>query len=42
MNVTLTNGVMTFPGDVDFSPVYHVTPGHAPTYFPPKSFRPAR
>ncbi len=40
MNVTLTNGVMQFPGDVDFSPQYHVTPGDAPTYFPPKSFRP--
>jgi hypothetical protein len=40
MNVTLTNGVMSFPGDVDFSPVYHVTPGDAPTYFPPKTFRP--
>jgi hypothetical protein len=40
MAVTLANGVMRFPGDVDFSPVYHVTPGDAPTYFPPKSFRP--
>jgi hypothetical protein len=40
MNVTLSNGVMRFPGDVDFSPVYAVTPGDAPTYFPPKSFRP--
>lgn len=40
MNVTLANGVMNFPGDVDFSPEYHVVPGDAPTYFPPKSFRP--
>lgn len=40
MNVTIANGVMSFPGDVDFSPEYHVTPGDAPTYFPPKSFRP--
>jgi hypothetical protein len=40
MNVTLRNGVMQFPGDVDFSPVYAVTPGPAPTFFPPKSFRP--
>lgn len=40
MNVTLVNGVMQFPGDVDFSPEYHVVPGDAPTYFPPKSFRP--
>jgi hypothetical protein len=40
MTVTLADGVMRFPGDVDFSPVYHVTPGDAPTYFPPKSFRP--
>jgi hypothetical protein len=40
MNVTLANGVMQFPGDVDFSPAYVVTPGDAPTYFPPKSFRP--
>jgi hypothetical protein len=40
MNVTLANGVMQFPGDVDFSPEFHVTPGDAPTYFPPKSFRP--
>jgi hypothetical protein len=40
MNVTMANGVMQFPGNVDFSPEYHVTPGDAPTYFPPKSFRP--
>jgi hypothetical protein len=40
MNVRIVNGVMQFPGDVDFSPEYHVTPGDAPTYFPPKSFRP--
>ncbi len=38
--VTLTNGVMQFRGNVDFAPVYQVTPGDAPTYFPPKSFRP--
>jgi hypothetical protein len=40
MNVTLANGIMQFPGNVDFSPEYHVTPGDAPTYFPPKTFRP--
>lgn len=39
-NVRLENGVMRFAGNVDFSPVYQVTPGDAPTYFPPKSFRP--
>ena len=38
--VTLENGVMQFRGNVDFSPVYQVTPGPAPTYFPPKSFTP--
>ena len=38
--VTLANGVMQFKGDVDFAPVYQVTPGDAPTYFPPKSFKP--
>ncbi len=40
MNVTINNGIMAFPGDVDFSPEYHVMPGNAPTFFPPKSFRP--
>jgi hypothetical protein len=40
MTVMLANGIMQFPGDVDFSPAYHVVPGDAPTYFPPKSFRP--
>lgn len=39
-NVRLENGVMRFAGNVDFSPEYQVTPGDAPTYFPPKSFRP--
>jgi hypothetical protein len=39
-NVTIENGVMRFKGNVDFSPEYQVTPGDAPTYFPPKSFRP--
>lgn len=39
-NVTLRNGVMRFAGDVDFSPEYEVTPGAAPTYFPPASYRP--
>ncbi len=38
--VKLSNGVMSFKGDVDFSPAYQVTPGDAPTYFPPKSFTP--
>ncbi len=38
--VTLANGVMQFRGNVDFAPVYQVTPGPAPTYFPPKSFTP--
>lgn len=38
--VTLANGVMQFKGNVDFSPTYEVTPGAAPTYFPPKSFTP--
>ncbi len=38
--VTLANGVMQFRGNVDFAPVYQVTPGDAPTYFPPKSFKP--
>ncbi len=40
MNVTMSNGIMVFPGDVDFAPAYHVVPGDAPTFFPPKSFRP--
>lgn len=40
MAVTLANGVMRFPGNVDFSPEYQVTPGPAPTFFPPKSFKP--
>ena len=31
---------MRFAGNVDFAPEYQVTPGPAPTYFPPKSFRP--
>ena len=39
-NVTLANGVMQFRGDVDFSPDHEVTPGDAPTFFPPKSFKP--
>lgn len=39
-DVTIENGLMRFKGDVDFSPEYQVTPGDAPTYFPPKSFRP--
>lgn len=39
-NVTLDGGVMRFAGNVDFSPEYQVTPGDAPTYFPPKSFKP--
>jgi len=38
--VTLAGGVMQFKGNVDFAPVYQVTPGPAPTYFPPKSFKP--
>jgi len=38
--VKLDNGVMRFKGNVDFSPEYAVTPGDAPTYFPPKSFTP--
>jgi len=38
--VTLANGVMQFKGNVDFSPEYQVTPGPAPTFFPPKSFKP--
>lgn len=38
--VTLANGTMQFKGNVDFAPVYQVTPGDAPTYFPPKSFKP--
>jgi len=38
--VTLQGGVMSFAGNVDFSPAYQVTPGDPPTYFPPKSFRP--
>ncbi len=38
--VTLANGVMQFKGNVDFSPTYEVTPGPAPTFFPPKSFTP--
>ncbi len=38
--VTLANGVMQFRGNVDFAPVYQVTPGPPPTFFPPKSFRP--
>jgi len=40
MNVTLANGIMRFPGTVDFAPVHQVTPGDPPVYFPPKSFRP--
>lgn len=40
MPVTLANGVLQFPGTVDFSPEYAVVPGDAPTYFPPKSFTP--
>ncbi len=39
-NVTLQNGVMRLRGNVDFSPEYQVSPGPAPTYFPPASFRP--
>jgi hypothetical protein len=35
-NVTLVNGIMHFPGNVDFSPVYKVVAGPPPTYFPPK------
>ncbi len=38
--VTLAGGVMQFRGNVDFAPVYQVTPGPPPTYFPPKSFKP--
>jgi len=38
--VTLAGGVMQFRGNVDFAPVYQVTPGAPPTYFPPKSFKP--
>ncbi|MBA3319331.1 MAG: hypothetical protein H0T50_14730 [Gemmatimonadales bacterium] len=38
--VTLRGGVMRFKGNVDFAPEYEVTPGDAPTYFPPKSFTP--
>ncbi|MDQ3138752.1 MAG: hypothetical protein M3Q93_14330, partial [Gemmatimonadota bacterium] len=38
--VTLSGGVMHFKGNVDFAPEYQVTPGEAPTYFPPKSFKP--
>ncbi|QYE35676.1 MULTISPECIES: DUF7482 domain-containing protein [Sphingosinicellaceae] len=38
--VTVDNGIMTFRGNVDFSPKYEVTPGDAPTFFPPKSFTP--
>ncbi|QXQ07328.1 hypothetical protein KX816_04675 [Sphingosinicellaceae bacterium] len=39
-NVTVDNGIMKFRGNVDFSPEYEVTPGDAPTFFPPKSFTP--
>ena len=38
--VTLSGGVMRFKGNVDFAPEHQVTPGEAPTYFPPKSFKP--
>jgi len=34
--VTLSDGVMQFKGDVDFSPTYQVVAGDPPTYFPPK------
>ena len=37
--VTLAAGVMQFRGNVDFAPVYQVTPGPPPTFFPPKSFK---
>lgn len=40
MRVRLQNGVMQFPGGVDFSPVYAVRPGPPPVYFPPASFTP--
>jgi hypothetical protein len=35
-NVTFVNGIMHFPGNVDFSPVYKVVAGPPPGYFPPK------
>ena len=35
-NVTLRNGIMHFPGSVDFSPVYSVAAGAPPGYFPPR------
>jgi hypothetical protein len=39
-NVTLVNGIMHFPGNVDFSPVFKVVAGPPPTYFPPKVANP--
>lgn len=39
-SVGLDDGMMRFRGDVDFSPVYEVTPGPPPTFFPPASFSP--
>lgn len=36
-----SDGTITFTrGKVDFSPVYSLTPGDAPNYFPPKAFQP--
>jgi len=40
MAVTLRDGRLVFPGNVDFAPEYQVMPGPPPTYFPPASFRP--
>jgi len=39
-SVTLVNGIMHFPGNVDFSPVFKVVAGPPPTYFPPKVANP--
>ena len=39
-NVTLVNGIMHFPGNVDFSPIFKVVAGPPPTYFPPKVANP--
>jgi hypothetical protein len=38
--VTLTDGIMQFRGNVDFSPTYKVVPGDPPGYFPPKAAEP--
>jgi hypothetical protein len=38
--VTLANGIMHFPGNVDFAPAYKVVAGPPPGYFPPKVANP--